>query len=68
MKKIELAIVALSHSITQNNSYAIVLGELLGQRRMPIVIGAFEAQAIAVALERMQPVSYTHLDVYKRQP
>lgn len=55
MKKIELEIVALSHSITQNNSYAIVLGELEGQRRMPIVIGAFEAQAIAVALERMQP-------------
>lgn len=55
MKKIELEIVALSHSITQNNSYAIVLGEMEGQRRMPIVIGAFEAQAIAVALERMQP-------------
>lgn len=55
MKKIELEIVALSHSITQNNSYAIVLGEIEGQRRMPIVIGAFEAQAIAVALERMQP-------------
>lgn len=55
MKKIELEIVALSHSITQNNSYAIVLGEVDGQRRMPIVIGAFEAQAIAVALERMQP-------------
>lgn len=55
MKKIELEIIALSHSITQNNSYAIVLGELEGQRRMPIVIGAFEAQAIAVALERMQP-------------
>ena len=55
MEKIELEIVALSHSITQNNSYAIVLGEIDGQRRMPIVIGAFEAQAIAVALERMQP-------------
>lgn len=55
MEKIELEIVALSHSITQNNSYAIVLGELGGQRRMPIVIGAFEAQAIAVALEKMQP-------------
>lgn len=55
MKKIELEIVALSHSITQNNSYAVVLGELDGQRRMPIVIGAFEAQAIAVALEKMQP-------------
>lgn len=55
MKKIELEIIALSHSITQNNSYAIVLGEIEGQRRVPIVIGAFEAQAIAVALERMQP-------------
>lgn len=55
MKKIELEIIALSHSITQNNSYAIVLGEIDGQRRVPIVIGAFEAQAIAVALERMQP-------------
>jgi uncharacterized protein len=55
MKKIELEIVALSHSVTQTNSYAVVLGELDGQRRMPIVIGAFEAQAIAVALERMQP-------------
>jgi hypothetical protein len=55
MKKIELEIVALSHSITQNNSYTVVLGELDGQRRMPIVIGTFEAQAIAVALERMQP-------------
>lgn len=55
MKKIELEIVALSHSITQNNSYAVVLGEVNGMRRLPIVIGAFEAQAIAVALERMQP-------------
>ncbi|MCC6186637.1 MAG: bifunctional nuclease family protein [Chitinophagaceae bacterium] len=55
MEKIELEIVALSHSITQNNSYAIVLRELNGQRKMPIVIGAFEAQAIAVALEKMQP-------------
>lgn len=54
MKKIELEIIALSHSISQNNSYAIVLGEMDGQRKMPIVIGAFEAQAIAVALERMQ--------------
>ncbi len=55
MKKVELEIVALSHSITQTHSYAVVLGELNGLRRLPIVIGAFEAQAIAVALERMQP-------------
>ncbi len=55
MKKIELEIVALSHSITQTHSYAVVLGEVKGQRRLPIVIGGFEAQAIAVALEHMQP-------------
>lgn len=55
MKKIELEIVALSHSITQTHSYAVVLGEINGLRRLPIVIGGFEAQAIAVALERMNP-------------
>ncbi|MBK6936023.1 MAG: bifunctional nuclease family protein [Chitinophagaceae bacterium] len=55
MKKIELEIVALSHSITQTHSYAVVLGEVDGVRRLPIVIGGFEAQAIAVALEKMQP-------------
>ena len=55
MKKIELEIIALSHSITQTHSYAVVLGEVNGLRRLPIVIGSFEAQAIAVALERMHP-------------
>lgn len=55
MRKIELEIVALSHSITQTHSYAVVLGEVNGLRRLPIVIGGFEAQAIAVALEKMQP-------------
>jgi len=45
----------LSHSITQTHSYAVVLGEINGLRRLPIVIGGFEAQAIAVALERMSP-------------
>lgn len=55
MHKIELEIVALSHSITQSNSYAVVLGEVNGLRRLPSVIGGFEAQAIAVALENMHP-------------
>ena len=55
MQKIELEIVALSHSITQSNSYAVILGEVNGLRRVPIVIGGFEAQAIAVALENMHP-------------
>ncbi|MEY3367818.1 MAG: hypothetical protein RI973_973 [Bacteroidota bacterium] len=55
MKKIELDIVALSHSVTQSHNYAVVLGEQHGSRRLPIVIGGFEAQAIAVAMERMTP-------------
>jgi uncharacterized protein len=55
MKKTELEIIALSHSITQTHSYAVVLGEINGLRRLPIVIGGFEAQAIAVALEHMNP-------------
>ncbi len=55
MRKIELEIVALSHSVTQSSNYAVVLGESEGNRRLPIVIGAPEAQAIAIAMERMTP-------------
>ena len=55
MRKIELDIVALSHSMAQSQNYAIVLGEQDGNRRLPIVIGGCEAQAIAVAMERMSP-------------
>jgi len=55
MKKIELEIITLSHSVTQSHSFAVVLGEVGGIRRLPIVIGGFEAQAIAVALDNMHP-------------
>lgn len=55
MDKIKLDIVALSHSVTQSHNYAVVLGEEDGSRRLPIVIGGFEAQAIAVAMEKMSP-------------
>ncbi len=55
MNKIELEIIALSHSVTQSHSFAVVLGEVGGIRRLPIVIGGFEAQAIAVALDNMRP-------------
>ena len=55
MNKIELEIVAISQSFTQNHSYAVVLGETIGKRRLPIVIGGYEAQAIAVAMENMNP-------------
>lgn len=55
MRKLELEIIAIQQSVTQANSYAVVLGEVNGMHRLPIVIGGFEAQAIAVALERMNP-------------
>ncbi|MEO6189953.1 MAG: bifunctional nuclease domain-containing protein [Saprospiraceae bacterium] len=55
MQKIELELIALSHSVTQTQNYAVVLGEMQGKRRLPIVIGGFEAQAIAVVMERMNP-------------
>ncbi len=65
MKKIELDIVALSHSVTQSHNYAVVLGEIGGDRRLPIVIGGFEAQAIAVAMENMSPNRPLTHDLFK---
>lgn len=65
MKKIELEIVAISHSVTQTSNYAVVLGEKRGARRLPIVIGSFEAQAIAVAMERMIPNRPLTHDLFK---
>jgi hypothetical protein len=55
MKKIKLEIIGLSYSQTQSGAYALILGEEDGKRRLPIIIGGFEAQAIAVELENMQP-------------
>ncbi len=66
MKKVELRIVALSHSVSQSNNYAVVLGEVTGQRRIPIVIGSFEAQAIAVAMEKMVPNRPLTHDLFKQ--
>lgn len=65
MNKIELKIVALSHSVTKSHNYAVVLGEKDGDRRLPIVIGGFEAQAIAVALENMTPNRPLTHDLFK---
>ncbi len=65
MNKIELDIVALSHSVTQSHNYAVVLGEIGGERRLPIVIGGFEAQAIAVAMENMSPNRPLTHDLFK---
>ncbi|NBY29483.1 MAG: hypothetical protein EBQ67_01345 [Sphingobacteriia bacterium] len=55
MKKLELELLALSESNASIHSYAVVLGEKYGKRKLPIIIGSFEAQAIAIELERMKP-------------
>ena len=65
MVKIELDIVALSHSVTASHNYAVVLGEIGGHRRLPVVIGGFEAQAIAVAMEQMAPNRPLTHDLFK---
>jgi uncharacterized protein len=65
MEKISLEIIAISHSITQSHNYAVILGELGGNRRLPIVIGGFEAQAIAVAIEKMTPNRPLTHDLFK---
>lgn len=62
MKTVQLSIIGLTYSQTQNNAYALLLGEEDGPRRLPIVIGAFEAQSIAIALEKdiLPPRPLTH--------
>ena len=62
MKTVQLNIIGLTYSQSQSNAYALLLGEEKGKRRLPIVIGAFEAQSIAVALEKksMPPRPLTH--------
>lgn len=65
MKKIKLEIVGLSFSQTQSGAYALVLGEEVGQRRLPIIIGGYEAQAIAVELENMTPSRPLTHDLFK---
>lgn len=55
----------MSHSVTQSHNYAVVLGEIGGERRLPIVIGGFEAQAIAVAMENMSPNRPLTHDLFK---
>ncbi|MEO6523434.1 MAG: bifunctional nuclease family protein [Mucilaginibacter sp.] len=65
MKKIKLDIVGLSYSQTQSGAYALVLGEVNGRRRLPIIIGSFEAQAIAIEIEKMTPSRPLTHDLFK---
>ncbi len=55
MKKIKLEILGISYSQSQSGAYALILGEEGEKRRLPIIIGSFEAQAIAIELEKMKP-------------
>ncbi len=66
MSLVRLNIKGISYSQTQNGAYALILSEVDGDRKLPIVIGAFEAQSIAIALEKeiMPPRPLTH-DLFK---
>ena len=64
MEKIKLDIAGLSYSQTQSGAYALVLSEV-GKRRLPIIIGGFEAQAIAIELEKMTPSRPLTHDLFK---
>ncbi|MCT4562687.1 MAG: bifunctional nuclease family protein [Crocinitomicaceae bacterium] len=65
MEKVKLEIVGLSYSQTQSGAYALVLAESGGKRRLPIIIGGFEAQAIAIELEKMVPTRPLTHDLFK---
>ncbi len=65
MDKVALDIVAISHSVSHSHNYAVILGEQEGSRRLPIVIGGFEAQGIAMAVEKMTPNRPLTHDLFK---
>jgi len=65
MKKIDLEIFDISHSGTNSGAYAMVLVEKGGNRKIPIIIGSSEAQAIAIELENMKPSRPLTHDLYK---
>jgi len=65
MEKILLEIIGMSYSQSQSGAYALILGEKEGKRRLPIIIGGFEAQSIAIELEKIKtPRPLTH-DLFK---
>jgi uncharacterized protein len=65
MKKIKLEILGISYSQSQSGAYALILGEAGKKRRLPIIIGSFEAQAIAIELEKMKPSRPLTHDLFK---
>jgi bifunctional DNase/RNase len=65
VEKIRLEIIGLSSSQSQTGSFALVLGEVNGNRRLPIIIGMFEAQAIAIEIEKVIPNRPMTHDLFK---
>ena len=65
MKKIQLEILGLSSSQSQSGSFALILGEKGGNRRLPIIIGMFEAQSIAIQIEKISPNRPLTHDLFK---
>ena len=55
MKRVKLKVMGISYSQTQSGAYALILIEENGERRIPIIIGGFEAQAIVIKLENLDP-------------
>ncbi|MBU1014131.1 MAG: bifunctional nuclease family protein [Bacteroidetes bacterium] len=65
MQHIRLEIIGMSYSQSQSGAYALILGEIGGDRRLPIIIGGFEAQSIAIELEKMKPSRPLTHDLFK---
>jgi len=65
MEKIELKILGISYTHSNNSVYALILAETYGQRRLPIIIGVAEAQSIAIELEKMKAIRPLTHDLFK---
>jgi hypothetical protein len=65
MKRIKLKVLGISYSQTQSGAYALILIEEKGERRIPIIIGGFEAQAIVIKLENLEPPRPLTHDLFK---
>lgn len=66
MKRVKLKVMGISYSQTQSGAYALILVEENGDRRIPIIIGGFEAQAIVIKLENLDPPRPLTHDLFKR--
>jgi bifunctional DNase/RNase len=66
MKRVKLKVMGISYSQTQSGAYALILLEENGERRIPIIIGGFEAQAIVIKLENLDPPRPLTHDLFKK--